>query len=52
MTISEMDYTEENAKFFVDLISALCLLNEKILPIISDKEVLLNFINSKQKLIG
>lgn len=51
MDVSEMDYTEENAKFFVDLISALCLLNEKILPIIRDRDSLLDFINSKQKLI-
>lgn len=52
MNVSEMDYTEENAKFFVDLISALCLLNEKILPIIQDKSTLLEFINSQQKLLG
>jgi len=52
MKVSEMDYTEENAKFFVDFISALCLLNEKILPIISDQNTLMEFISSQQKLIG
>ena len=52
MDVSEMDYTEENAKFFVDLVSALCLLNEKILPIIKDKDNLVDFIKSSKKLIG
>ncbi len=52
MNVDEMDYTEENAKFFVDLISAICLLNERILPIIQNKDILLEFINSQQKLIG
>lgn len=52
MDISEMEYTEQNAKFFVDLVSALCLLNEKILPIIKDKDNLVDFIKSSKKLIG
>lgn len=52
MKISEMDYTEQNAGFFVDLVSALCLLNEKILPIIKEKETLVNFINSNKKLLN
>lgn len=52
MAISEMDYTEQNAGFFVDLVSALCLLNEKILPIIKEKETLINFINSSKKLLN
>lgn len=52
MNIKEMDYTEQNAKFFVDLISALCLLNERILPIVKDENSLQNFIVSNQKLLG
>jgi hypothetical protein len=52
MEVKEMPYTEQNAKFFVDLISALCLLNEKILPIIKDEQTLLSFIESNQRLLN
>jgi hypothetical protein len=52
MEVNEMEYTEQAAKFFVDLVSSICLLNEKILPIIKEKSTLLDFINSNRKLIG
>lgn len=51
MEVCEIDYTEQSAKFFVDLISALCLLNERILPVIQNKESLLEFISSNRKLL-
>lgn len=45
----EIDYTEINAKFFVDLYKAIFMLNEKIKPFIKPEE-LLKLIESQKKL--
>lgn len=48
--LKEIDYTEENAKFFVDLITSICQLNEKIKDFVTPDKIL-SIINSKQKLL-
>ena len=47
----EMDYTEEVAAFFVNLISSICKLNEKIKDKLDPKSIL-QLISNKQHLLG
>lgn len=47
----EIDYTEETAKFFVDLLLSVCQLNEKIKEFL-EPDKLICIIESKQKLLG
>jgi len=47
----EIDYNEQRAKFFVDLIKSICLINEKIINSL-DPDSIIKIIETKQKFIG
>lgn len=47
----EMNYTEENAKFFVDVLLGICLLNEKIRQFLGSAQDLERLIQLNQKLL-
>ena len=48
--VKEIDYTEEAAQFFVELLSSICQLNERIKGFLSPDEIT-KIIDSKQKLL-
>jgi hypothetical protein len=47
----EIAYTEENAKFFCDLLTAICKMNEQIKGFIKEPELLQQIINQQVKLL-
>ena len=47
----EIDYTEDRAKFFVDLLNSICQLNERIKEHLSPESIV-SIIENKQKLLG
>ena len=47
----EIAYTEENAKFFCDLLTAICKMNEQIKGFIKEPELLQKVIDSQVKLL-
>ena len=49
--LKEIDYTEETAQFFVDLLTSICQLNEKIKEFLSPDK-LIKVIENKQKLLS
>lgn len=49
--LKEIDYNEQRAKFFVDLIKSICLINENIIDRL-EPDSIIKIIETKQKLIG
>ena len=48
--LKEIDYTEQRAKFFVDLIKSICLINEKIIDYL-EPESIIKVIESNKRLL-
>lgn len=49
--LDELDYTEDTAQFFVELLTSICRLNENIKDLLDPKSIL-KVIENKQKLLG